>query len=264
MKATQGWAAGLAAALLLLAGCSTVVPTPQAASPTPAQAHAAWARVLALHVNAAGEVDFAALARGRGDLDTMLRHVAETPLPAGAEASDAQLAHLINAYNAVSMANVIDSGLPETHAGLNLLRFFVLRRYDIGGQAMSLYALENDVIRPIGRQRGDPRLHFALNCSARACPVLPREPFDGAMLDAQLQRETLAFFARPMNLRIDPAERTLWLSAILDFYTEDFVPLPAPGLAAYAARYAPQPVPADYRVRFTPYDWRVAHARAAR
>jgi hypothetical protein len=171
---------------------------------------------------------------------------------------------MINAYNALALFNVIDSGLPASHDGWNKLDFFVLKRLPVGGQQLSLYAFENDLIRPYALSLGDPRVHFALNCMARSCPLLPRVPFEAHTLQGQLQHETLAFFARPQNFRIDAAARTVWLSELLDFYADDFVPLAAPSLLDYANRYAPAPAPAGYALRFTPYDWRVVHAPAPR
>lgn len=226
---------------------------------TDAQAEAAWARVLDRFVDGRGAVDFKALAADRGDLDRMLRHVADTPLNRFA-GTRARLAHMINAYNAMSMANVIDSGLPETHAGLvRKLRFFVLRKQVVGGGAMSLYAFENDVIRPFTRAIGEPRVHFALNCSALACPALPRQPFRATTLDADLARETLAFFARPENLRVDDEARVIWLSELLNFYPEDFVPAHGTSFIDYVNRALGLSLPLGYAVRFTPYDWTVAH-----
>lgn len=254
------WAAG---ALMLLAGCSTLVPPPSVTAPTLQDANAAWARVLDSRVNDRGEVDFAALAQDRADLDQYVRHVAAVPLaslPQGAP----RLAHMINAYNALSMYNVVQSGIPVTHAGWAKLRFFVLRKFDIGGQTLSLYDFENDVIRPATRARNDPRIHFALNCSAVSCPALPRRPFTAEALDAELERETRAFFARPENFRVDVAARTVWLSELLNFYPEDFVPRPASSLLEYANRYAPEAAPPDFSVRFTPYDWTVANSRRRR
>jgi len=52
----------------------------------------------------------------------------------------------------------------------------------------------------------------------------------------------------------------VWLSELLNFYPEDFVPQPAVSLLAYANRYAPQPAPPEYTVRFTPYDWTIANS----
>ena len=243
-----------------LAGCATFVATPNVPVPTAPLALAAWARVLERFVNDRGEVDFAALAEDRGDLDRYVRFVADTPL-ATLAAGDEKLAHLINAYNALSMFNVIESGIPATHAGLNKITFFFNRKLQIGGEERSLYSFENDVIRPYTRDIGEPRVHFALNCSAVSCPVLPRTPFTAARLQEQLARETSAFFALPENFRVDRAARTVWLSEILKFYTEDFVPAHGQNLIDYANRYASTPAPLDYRVRFTPYDWTVANSR---
>ena len=185
---------------LLLAGCATVVPPPAAAPVSATEAEAAWGRVLQRFVNERGEVDFQALSQDRADLDRYLRYVADTALAEagggmqGTQGTQAaQLAHMVNAYNALSMFNVVASGMPATHAGFNKITFFYLRKLAVGGQVMSLCTFENEVIRPITRRIGEPRVHFALN-------------------------------------RIDVAARTVWLSEILNFYPEDFVPDDAPNL----------------------------------
>ena len=258
---------------LLLSACTTLVPTPQGGrgvgvAPLPAananaNANAAWARVLQGFVNPSGEVDFAALAAAPVDLHSFVQHVAATPLESYSDGPE-RLAHMVNAYNALSMFNVIDSGIPATHAGFSKVTFFVLRKFEVGGTALSLRSFENDVIRPYALVRKDPRIHFALNCSARACPVLPRTPFTAAGLDAELERETRAFFARDINFRFDAASNTVFLSELLDFYPEDFVPVVAPSLLAYANRYASTVAPANATVRFTPYDWTIANSRKQR
>ena len=257
--ARLAWLACFGVALSLLGGCSTWVPAPSVPTPTTEAASQAWSRVLETYVNEHGEVNFAGLMRDRADLDLVVRHVADTPL-ASLPDGPQRMAHMINAYNALSMFNVLQSGIPASHAGWNKVTFFVLRKMDIGGQAMSLYSFENEVIRPDARSRNDPRIHFALNCSAVACPVLPRRPFTAAGLDAELEHETRAFFARPENYRVDASKRTLWISQLLEFYAEDFVPGAAPSLLAYANGYAPQPAPPDYELRFTPYDWTIANS----
>lgn len=249
-----------------LSGCATLVtpPTvaPGAPSTSPAEAVQAWARVLDRFVDERGEVDFVALSEDRADLDRYVRYVAHTPPEAIANESE-RLAELINSYNALSMFNVIESGIPATHAGLNKLIFFVQRKMIVGGRALSLYAFENELIRPLARALGLPEVHFALNCSARSCPVLPRVPFDGKRLADRLKQEAREFFSRPENFRFDATTHTVWLSEIMDFYTEDFVPAHGNTLVAYAIQYAPHAVPVDAKVRFTPYDWSVANSRHA-
>ena len=200
---------------MLLAGCAT-------------EAEAAWGACCCAS-NERCEVDFQAFPQDRADLDRYLRYVADIALAeagGGMQGTQAaQLAQMVNADNALSMFNVVASGMPATHAGFNKVTFFHLLKLAVGGQVMSLYTFENEVIRPFTRRIGGPRVHFALNC-------------------------------------IDAATRTVWLSEILNFYPEDFVPDHAPKLVAYANRYALQPAPLDYTLRFTPYDWTVANSRA--
>jgi hypothetical protein len=253
----------LGALVLLLSACSTVIKVSQSDAPLVplAQAERNYAAVLQRHVNAQGEVDFAALqqdktASGLPALESYVQAIAVTPLNAAAT-PEARLAHMINSYNALSMYNVVASGIPASHAGLAKVKFFVLRKFNIGGKQISLYDFENDIIRKLD----EPRIHFALNCSAVSCPVLPRTPFTAAELNDELDRETRAFFARPENLRIDDKQRTVYFNEILKFYTEDFTPAHAPNLIAYAQRYSAQDIPANYTIAFTPYDWTVANSQ---
>ncbi|HTD53187.1 MAG TPA: DUF547 domain-containing protein, partial [Thermoanaerobaculia bacterium] len=123
-------------------------------------------------------------------------------------------------------------------------------RFELGGRYISLYALENQVIRPMG----DPRVHVALNCMARGCPRLPREPFTAAELDRQLDRQAREFFNETRNVELSPEKQTVRFSQILQFYTGDFVKK-APTLIAYANQYREEKIPADWKVDFIPYDW---------
>ena len=76
-----------------------------------------------------------------------------------------------------------------------------------------------------------------------------------------MARETLAFCARPENLRVDDAAREVWLSELLNFYPEDFVPAHGASLVDYVNRTLGLTLPLGYAVRFTPYDSTVASQR---
>ena len=244
-------------AALLASGCATLVPPPDAArgpSASPEAALAAYARVLEKFVDDRGWVDFPALLRDREDLETYVRFIADAPLDSFAPGEE-RLAHYINSYNALSMFNVIESGIPETHAGWHKVAFFALRRLVVGGRPLTLYAYENDVIRKVG----DPRIHFALNCSAISCPALPGRPFAAQDLQPMLDRETRRFFASEDHLRIDHPNKVVNLSEILRFYREDFVSGQG-SLIGFVNRYAPEKIPETFEIRFIPYDWRIANS----
>ena len=214
-----------------------------------------WARVLSVFVNDRGEVDFDGLAKNPTDLKAFVDYVARVSpesAPALFPTRESRIAHHINAYNALAMYNVIDSGMPKSLSGLTKVGFFVFKRFSIGGKTMSLYAYENDVIRPMG----DERVHFALNCMAVGCPRLPKSPFTASALNEQLDREARRFFGEPRNLQVVPARKTVRLSELLKFYTEDFLRR-SPGLIAYVNQYARDKIPEDYEVDFIDYDWTV-------
>lgn len=243
----------ISAGAALIAGMMLMVSAlAQAQQSDPYQA---WGRVLARFVNERGEVDFRALSRERGDLDAFVDHVARISPRSAPESfphREAKLAYYINAYNALAMFNVIDSEFPKRLGWWRKIWFFAVKRFAVGGERMSLYALENDVIRPLG----DERVHFALNCMVVSCPRLPRAAFAPEKLDLQLDNEARRFFAETRNLQVLPDRKLARVSGILKFYTEDFL-AKSPTLIAYINRYAPAGIPENFAIEFIEYDWTV-------
>ena len=241
----------LAAVASGLSACSTLVPAPQVdlAGKDP---DAAWERHLAAHVSADGSIDFEGMRAAPEDLETYVAWVAERRSAELSRPGPAELAYLVNAYNALAMYNVLHAGVPPS----SKLRVFYLRELEENGRRISLYDFENDVIR----ERGDPRIHFALNCMVRSCPRLPREPFRPEALEAQLDAAAREFLGDARHVELDPEGRTVRFSSILDWYSEDFLAV-APSLIAYANRYRDDEIPEDWDVEFLDYDWTLNQAR---
>ncbi len=253
----------MALGLLSLISIATPVPALDAATKglSVGEWEALWTKVLTRHVDDAGRVDFSALRGDHADLDRVVAFVvAADPVSQPQRFPDRQsrLAFYINAYNALAMHGVIAAGVPESLGGLTKLTFFYLRTFTVSGRSISLYKFENDVIRPLGEER----VHFALNCMVVSCPRLPRVAFSAAGLDEQLDAAARAFIGDTRNVWVDHARREVWLSAIFDFYTQDFL-AHAPSLIAYVNRYRAAPVPSDFKVRFLEYHWTVNHRKWA-
>ena len=238
--------------LLLACACAARIAPPRTVRDQTLPPEKAWANVLFRFVDDRGRIDFAGMARSPSDLETYLEYLARVS-PASAPESfptpETRLAFYINAYNALAMYDVLRSGMPPD---LNAVKvtFFYKHEFELGGRYISLYALENKVIRPLG----DPRVHVALNCMARGCPRLPREPFKADLLDAELQASSQYFFNEVRNVELLPEKKTVRFNQILQFYTEDFVKK-APSLIAFANMYREEKIPADWKVDFIPYDW---------
>jgi len=271
------------APLLALAACTRTIhplerPNAYAARPA-AFSHADLDRVLRRFVDADGLVDYAGLAREPFDLGRYLGQLAawspdRTPALFPTEA--ARLAYWINAYDAMALRFVLDQ---RPIASVRDVRpwwaplvpegsgFFVGLGFPLGGRSTTLRHLEDRVVR---RRFADPRVHFALVGASRGGPALPREAFDPARLDAQLARATRRFVGEARNVRVEPAARTVWLSAIFDGYTDDFTRWQAQHgrestLLGFVADHAGASVAAEaaraeregFAVRFAPYDWRL-------
>ena len=165
-----------------------------------------------------------------------------------------QLSFYINSYNALAAYGVIQNDIPKGFTTL-LARtdFFYLTNFIIGGEKISLYDYENQVIRPLGEEK----IHFALNCMVRACPRLPKQVFRASNLEKQLEDTAKEFFSNEKHIKINNEEKTVRVSEILKFYTEDFISDNTPNLIAYINLWREQPIPSDYKLKFIPYDWKI-------
>lgn len=216
---------------------------------------AAWTDVLAHHVDVHGRVDFSGLAKDPAGLDEVVKFIAAVDPVSSPErfpTPNSRLAYYLNAYNALAMYGVLDTGVPKQFGWLGRIRFFVLRKFTMGGRAISLYRLENSVIRSLG----DPRVHFALNCMSVSCPRLPRSAFTANALDQQLATAAREFSAEKRNVYVDDDRKEIRISGIFRLYTKDFL-AKAPSLAAYINQYRLSPVPTDYKIVFDDYDWSI-------
>ena len=240
---------------IMATACSHTVAVPEKQAVSLDNPEASWNAVLQQFVDENGRVDFSGLAARPDDLHTYVAFIARYSPGSHPQLFSApadRLAYHINAYNALSMYNVLATGIPESLSGYGKVNFFYFQKLTIGGKKISLYDYENKIIRPMG----DERVHFALNCMSVGCPRLPKEPFRAAHLNDQLDRETRRFMAEPRNVQVDHAGKTIRLSEIFRFYKEDFTRANG-SLTAYVNRYRSEPVPEGYRVTYIPYDWTV-------
>lgn len=221
-------------------------------------ATAAWGKVLETYVDTEGRTDFIALSKDTSDLDQYVETIAELGPNSNPDLFDSAekiMAYHINTYNALAMKGVIDRDIPEGFTSFfKRASFFKFRKVRLDGTNTDLYNYENKVIRPLD----EPRSHFALNCMVRDCPRLPQVPFTADTLDASLDELTREFFSKTRHLRIDHENKRIYVSAILDFYTKDFVSSGRKAdLPDYINPFLDQPLPQDYSVHYLDYDWRI-------
>ncbi|MEM1154740.1 MAG: DUF547 domain-containing protein [Pseudomonadota bacterium] len=217
-----------------------------------------WSSVLAEHVDELGRVDFEAIAADPEQLENVIvviESYGPASHPEDFQDPEKVMAYHINTYNALAMYGVIDRGIPDGFTSFfKRASFFRFRDVVIAGETTNLYDYENKVIRPLD----EPRSHFALNCMVKDCPRLPQTPFTAENLDEELEAVSFEFFSKPLHLRVDDDKETIYVSSILKFYTEDFVESGrARDLPQYINQFLEEPLPADYKVKYIDYDWRI-------
>ena len=151
--------------------------------------HSPWSAILSRHVNHIGEVDYAALKANRQPLDAYIAALAAASPDSRKELFPnraAELAYWLNAYNALTVKGVVDNYPTRSVRDLGAIYGFFRRNdYTLGGVALSLRHLENEIIRP---RYKDPRILFAIVCASISCPLLARQAFTAAQLEEQLDQ----------------------------------------------------------------------------
>jgi len=248
--------------------------------------HAGFERLLARYVYADGNVDYPSWHARDDDvaaLDAYLAAVtAYSPDTTPARFPDPQdeLAYWLYAYNAYVIRGVlahwpIDS-VTDVKAPVEAVRglgFFYRNRYVFGGKPLSLYAVENGIIR---RRHPDPRIHFVLNCGSGGCPVMRGELPEGGELETLLEEAARDFINDDRNVAVDHDARVVHLSSIFKWYRRDFLNAlraagrPASGgLLDYLARHADDGLRRDldkaarYELRYRDFDWSLNRSAGA-
>ncbi|ANM31441.1 hypothetical protein ABI59_20485 [Acidobacteria bacterium Mor1] len=241
--------------------------SPLFAGGAPADPHGDWARALGTHVDEQGLVDYIGLAEDREALDRYLafvHRVSPDSAPDAFPTRDHELAHYLNAYNALVFEGVLglEPGIDTVWGNGDGAGFFSNMPVLVGGTKTNLQDLENKIIR---EQYRDPRIHAALNCASMGCPRLPMEPFRGETLDAQLDAAIREFVNDPRHVGFDAAAGTVRLSKIFDWFAGDFIAdqerngHPDRTALGYINRYraAGSEIPANARVEIPAYDKRL-------
>ena len=177
------------------------------------------------------------------------------------------LTYWCNAYNALVLWGVVKhrpissvqevkiDSLIEAGEGQG---FFYSLRFELGGEWVNLYDLENITIRGYK----DARIHAAINCASLGCPKLAAFAFKPGALDAQLTEVMRTMVGEERNVGVDHSAKVVRASSIFEWFRGDFE-AEHQGLLDFWMKYAGEEKVEDlkkarsgaYRIEFVPYDW---------
>lgn len=213
---------------IFLALCLLASLTAQAQTQTQGFDSSPWDALLKKHVQTlrggqATEVDYDVFKLEHAALQSFVDNTSKVTRPEFDRWSNpAQLAFLINAYNAWTVEMVL-TGYPGIQSIKDLGSFiqspWKKRFIPLLGETRSLDDIEHGLIRGSGRYN-DPRIHFAVNCASIGCPALRREAYVADRLNAQLEESTQMFLSDRTRNRV--ASDVLKVSSIFKWYRSDF------------------------------------------
>ncbi len=152
----------------------------------------------------------------------------------------------INAYNAGTLRLLLEhypllrrsllGYLAPENSLLQIAGAWDQAQLRVGGMRFSL----NEIVHKILRRRfQEPRVIFALASGARGSPRLRGEAYRGRRLKAQLEAAARAYLDDPKHgFRIDPQDRSVWLSRLFLWYGRDFVEAYAEGPLSDSDRFS--------------------------
>ena len=226
--------------------------------------HQQWDGLLNRYVDSSGDVDYGRWKATPDDLRLLNDYLESLSRadPSRESKREARLAFWTNAYNAVTVQGILrEYPTPsiQDHVshwlGFNIWRDLLLQ---VGAQQYSLGEIEHSILRKMD----EPRIHFAIVCGSRGCPVLRKEAYEPKRMESQLQENARQFFADPTKFSYDRDRKLIQLSPILDWYAKDFgqndeerLKKIAPYLPEDAARELSHGT--DVKLTYPSYDWRL-------
>ena len=261
---------------LLLGGAPAAAATPAAtpaAVAAPAKAgHAnlvddsAYADVLKTYVNADARVDYPGLKANRTKLDEYLKGVAAVSKADFDKAPrEAQIAYLVNAYNAYTLETIIDN-YPKpvkNEGGLfggpgnsikQIKGAWNGKKHKTAIGDVTLDNIEHDNLR---KTYQEPLLHMALVCASKGCPPLRTEPYSADKLNDQLEDQARTYLGSKYGLVVKG--QSVEVSAIFKWFGGDFTKKYGSAMG-FVEKYAPddkKPIVklANGKAGYLDYDW---------
>lgn len=214
--------------------------------------HQLWSDLLKKNVDLSGWVNYAGMTKDSHQLNNYLS-VLRNNSPSSRWTADEIKAYWINAYNAFTVQLMIRNPKVKSIKEIGGKIPFINSSWDIkfiqiGKEIYDLNNIEHGILR---KKYDDPRLHMALVCAAKSCPVLRNEAYEPVKLNAQLDEQCRIFLSDQERNKIHP-DRS-YLSKIFSWYSSDFNG--KKGLRSFVNKYSDKKFSSKTKIEYLDYDW---------
>lgn len=170
---------------------------------------------LSTYVSANGNVNYASIKSNKSQLEDILKEF-ESNFPGTGWSTAQKLTYWINAYNIYTIKLIVDN-YPTTSITNITAKPWHKTFIKLNGKTYSLNQIENDIIR---KQFNEPRVHFALNCASKSCPILLNKAYLPGTVYNQMTAQTKRFLNDSSKNTYGAKE--VQISQIFEWYAEDF------------------------------------------
>ncbi len=189
--------------------------------------------LLKKYVDDKGLVDYAAFKKN--DEKTLRACVdAFAKVKVSALSPDARMAYWVNVYNAVTLQAMLEffplKSIKDKVSNIPGL-YNVWDDYGFGPKKLSLNHIEHKILRPLK----DPRIHAAIVCASKGCPILRAEAYTAGRLGEQLD-DNVRRWLKDTKRGLKISGGKVYLSKIFSWFGDDFA-TSKQGRLAWISRY---------------------------
>lgn len=194
-------------------------------------------------------VDYSRISENKGEINALINTINSISL--SGKSDDEKKAFYINAYNLLVIKSIVENY--PVSSPMDIPGFFDKKKHQVAGEALTLNELENDKIR---KEFKDSRIHFALVCAAKGCPVIVNYAYVPDKLDQQLNNKTKKAINDPEFTKINKGANKILLSEIFNWYKEDFT-RETGSLMEYVRKYYGKDLDGNFEIDFYEYNWQL-------
>jgi hypothetical protein len=218
--------------------------------------HEIFDRLLKKNVTADGRVNYKAFIKDSVELNKYLAILSGTPPDEKTWSKNEQMVFWINAYNAFTIKLITKyyplKSIKDIGTGIQIPFVntpWTVRFFYIGNDRMDLDNIEHGRLR---KKFDDPRVHMALVCASKSCPILLNEAYDAKRMDEQLAKQATAFLADPFRNKMSADKPQL--SMLFKWYGGDFNKNGG-SVRGFINAHSPIKIKPDAKISYLDYDW---------
>ena len=218
--------------------------------------HEIFDRLLKKNVTADGRVNYKAFIKDSVELNKYLAILSGTPPDEKTWSKNEQMVFWINAYNAFTIKLITKyyplKSIKDIGTGIQIPFVntpWTVRFFKIGNDRMDLDNIEHGHLR---KKFDDPRVHMALVCASKSCPILLNEAYDAKRMDEQLAKQATAFLADPFRNKMSADKPQL--SMLFKWYGGDFNKNGG-SVRGFINAHSRIKIKSDAKISYLDYDW---------